>query len=226
MTYGDVQSPRQTVGRPSAAQHSISREDCAWTRPEPISPTDLYLELGTANAPVLIDVRTDTNFDPDDRLIAGALPLPDNVELWREELAKGSRFVVYDSQGDEASQGLAEALCELGLHAAYLAGGMTAWVAQGLPTRKRLAAGTSKWITRERPKIDRIACPWLILRFIDPEAEFIYVPAERVLAEARAIEPSPMTFLMSSSPMRASDARSTPFSASTTSLIRRFSISR
>ena len=38
-----------------------------------------------------------------------------------------------------------------------------------------------KWITRERPKIDRIACPWLISRFIDPEAEFLYVPAVEVL---------------------------------------------
>ena len=43
----------------------------------------------------------------------------------------------------------------------------------------------SKWITRERPKIDRIACPWLIRRFIDPSAEFIYVPSGDVLAEAR-----------------------------------------
>lgn len=41
-----------------------------------------------------------------------------------------------------------------------------------------------KWITRERPKIDRIACPWLISRFVDPEAEFIYVPKELVFAEA------------------------------------------
>jgi len=41
-----------------------------------------------------------------------------------------------------------------------------------------------KWITRERPKIDRIACPWLIRRFIDPDAEFLFVPADRVLAEA------------------------------------------
>ena len=38
-----------------------------------------------------------------------------------------------------------------------------------------------KWITRERPKIDRIACPWLISRFIDPAAEFLYVPAADVL---------------------------------------------
>jgi len=41
-----------------------------------------------------------------------------------------------------------------------------------------------KWVTRERPKIDRIACPWLITRFIDPEPEFLYVPADRVLAVA------------------------------------------
>lgn len=42
-----------------------------------------------------------------------------------------------------------------------------------------------KWITREHPKIDRIACPWLIARFIDQDAEFIYVPAELVLEKAR-----------------------------------------
>jgi hypothetical protein len=41
-----------------------------------------------------------------------------------------------------------------------------------------------KWVTRERPKTDRIACPWLIRRFIDPEAEFLYVPADRVLTVA------------------------------------------
>ena len=43
-----------------------------------------------------------------------------------------------------------------------------------------------KWITRERPKIDRIACPWLIARFIDPTPEFLYVPGEQVLAVAAA----------------------------------------
>jgi hypothetical protein len=47
------------------------------------------------------------------------------------------------------------------------------------------AGGASRWITRERPKIDRIACPWLVLRFIDPQAEFLYVPADRVFAEAK-----------------------------------------
>ncbi|OYW36271.1 MAG: chromate resistance protein [Hydrogenophilales bacterium 12-61-10] len=42
-----------------------------------------------------------------------------------------------------------------------------------------------KWVTRERPKIDRIACPWLIARFIDPAAEFLYVPAADVLTIAK-----------------------------------------
>ncbi len=42
-----------------------------------------------------------------------------------------------------------------------------------------------KWVTRERPKIDRIACPWLIARFIDPQAEFLYVPAGEVMTVAK-----------------------------------------
>ncbi len=41
-----------------------------------------------------------------------------------------------------------------------------------------------KWVTRERPKVDRIACPWLIKRFVDPEAEFLFVPADQVLVVA------------------------------------------
>lgn len=43
-----------------------------------------------------------------------------------------------------------------------------------------------QWVTRERPKIDRVACPWLIQRFIDPDAEFLFVPADRVLKVAAA----------------------------------------
>src|SRR5881628_3660191 len=41
-----------------------------------------------------------------------------------------------------------------------------------------------KWVTRERPKVDRVACPWLIKRFVDPDAEFLFVPPERVMAVA------------------------------------------
>jgi hypothetical protein len=48
-----------------------------------------------------------------------------------------------------------------------------------------------KWITRERPKIDRIACPWLIKNFIDKEAEFIYVPKEQVFDKAKELDAIP-----------------------------------
>ena len=48
-----------------------------------------------------------------------------------------------------------------------------------------------KWVTRERPKIDRIACPWLIARFIDPQAEFLYVPADQVLKVAEETGATP-----------------------------------
>lgn len=48
-----------------------------------------------------------------------------------------------------------------------------------------------RWITRERPKIDRVACPWLVQRFIDPAAEFIFVPANQVLPEAQARDAAP-----------------------------------
>jgi len=48
-----------------------------------------------------------------------------------------------------------------------------------------------KWITRERPKIDRIACPWLIQKFVDPEAEFIYVPFDQVITKAKELDAIP-----------------------------------
>src|SRR5487761_1903136 len=53
-----------------------------------------------------------------------------------------------------------------------------------LPNRRT----SMKWITRARPKTDRIACPWLIKRFIDPDAEILYAPTDQVLARAAAEE--------------------------------------
>jgi hypothetical protein len=55
----------------------------------------------------------------------------------------------------------------------------------GEPLRERdREVGRMRWVTRARPKTDRIACPWLIRRFIDPKAEIVYVPADRVLDHA------------------------------------------
>ena len=48
-----------------------------------------------------------------------------------------------------------------------------------------------KWITREHPKIDRIACPWLIKKFVDKQAEFIYVPYNQVLDKAKELDAIP-----------------------------------
>jgi hypothetical protein len=48
-----------------------------------------------------------------------------------------------------------------------------------------------RWITRERPRVDRVACPWLIERFIDKDAEFIYVPRDTVMEEAKRLGGTP-----------------------------------
>ena len=48
-----------------------------------------------------------------------------------------------------------------------------------------------KWITRERVKVDRVACPWLIKKFVDQEAEFVFVPADQVMEEAKRLEAVP-----------------------------------
>jgi hypothetical protein len=87
--------------------------------------------------------------------------------------------------GREASQTVAAALRRMGVDAQFLEGGIAAWAGQGLPTHPKIGSSPGKWVTRERPKIDRIACPWLIRRFIDPSAEFNYVPKNQVLAVAK-----------------------------------------
>jgi rhodanese-related sulfurtransferase len=151
-----------------------------------VSPSDLYAGLGTALAPVLVDVRRDDAFDADDRLIIGAFHRsPEEVTRWSNELSPGRPVVAYCSHGREVSQGVAGALRAAGVHAAYLEGGLSGWTQSNLATRKKLSAGEKNWITREHPKIDRIACPWLISRFINPNAEFIYVPAIEVVAAAK-----------------------------------------
>lgn len=149
-----------------------------------ISASDLYGLLGTSKAPTVVDVRRGPAFDADHRMVAGALRRdPADVNAWRRECPQGREVVVYCVHGREVSQEVAAALRALGIDARYLQGGIEAWLERGLPTRRKVCQ-TAMWITRERPKVDRIACPWLVRRFIDPEATFLYVPADRVLAVA------------------------------------------
>jgi rhodanese-related sulfurtransferase len=156
--------------------------------PISISPLDLRARLGTAAAPIVIDVRRPPAFADAQTLIASAFHrAPAEVDRWRGELPAGRDVVVHCVHGHEVSQDAAVALRAAGVDARYLAGGIEAWEAARLPTRRKIGAAPGKWVTRERPKIDRIACPWLIKRFIDPAAEFIYVPTREVLAVANAI---------------------------------------
>ncbi|HKW36385.1 MAG TPA: chromate resistance protein ChrB domain-containing protein [Burkholderiales bacterium] len=62
---------------------------------------------------------------------------------------------------------------------------MEGWKTAGGALDRKPALANTRWVTRERPKIDRIACPWLLARFVDPEAEFLYVPTKEVLATAK-----------------------------------------
>jgi hypothetical protein len=71
------------------------------------------------------------------------------------------------------------------INAIFLQGGVEAWREQGYPTAVKAAGNATRWVTRARPKIDRIACPWLIRRFVDAQARFLYVPTAQVAAVAQ-----------------------------------------
>jgi rhodanese-related sulfurtransferase len=100
--------------------------------------------------------------------------------------------VVACVHGHGRSQRLAANLRREGFRASVLQGGTEAWGAAGLPMAAAAARGVmlggtpTVWVTRRRPKIDRIACPWLVARFLDSRARFLFVEADQVLDVARA----------------------------------------
>jgi rhodanese-related sulfurtransferase len=157
--------------------------------PDAISCDQLARLLGTPKAPTLLDVRRDAIRVTDPRLLPGARALAE-TDLTPERLAAiatdlAGPVVVVCAEGHRLSQGTAAWLRHEGVQAEYLLGGQAAWLAAGLPLidpakiTARDGQGRSLWVTRSRPKIDRIACPWLIRRFIDPRAVFLFVaPAE------------------------------------------------
>jgi len=154
----------------------------------PIQHDDLRASLEAQAAPLVIDVRRSSAFLAATETLPGSLRRdPDSVARWAEELPRSGRIVVYCAHGREVSQRVAAELVQRGFDAGYLEGGIEAgWKARGGALDTKPAGVSSRWVTRERPKIDRIACPWLIARFIDPEAEFLYVPPGEVLAQAEA----------------------------------------
>src|SRR5438128_8321328 len=112
-----------------------------------VSPNNLYTRLGTASAPVLIDVRRQDTFGTDDKLIIGAFHRsPEDVERWRKDLPPGRPVVACCSHGREVSQGVATALRAAGIRAAYLEEGISGWKERRLPTRRNLGAASDKWV--------------------------------------------------------------------------------
>ncbi len=171
-----------------------------------ISPDQFAAVLGRPDAPLLLDVRREPRFRESAYILPGALRCaPGDVARFAASQPP-REVIVYCTYGHDVGCEAAQALRDAGWNARFLAGGMeggepgvdapeaiAAWRAHALPRlRKRADLGVtgerpSRWITRARPKIDRVACPWLVRRFIDPRASFLYVPAERVPQEAERL---------------------------------------
>ncbi len=157
-----------------------------------ISPQKLWHLIGTADAPQIIDVRRQDFFTQSPQLLPGALWRDaGKAQEWEGELDRARPIVAACKAGHEMSQTTVAQLRASGLDACVLEGGYQAWTNAGLPivakpelerfARKR----PSLWVTRRRPKIDRIACPWLIQRFLDPQARILFVDPDQVVEVAK-----------------------------------------
>jgi rhodanese-related sulfurtransferase len=162
-----------------------------------ISPEKLLRLIGLPRGPAIVDVRTERCFADAPSLVPGAVRRPHGeITQWAAGLGGRSAVVVCEN-GLELSAGAAAWLRHEGVAAESLEGGAQAWEAAGLPTvpqsklPARDAQGRTLWVTRARPKVDRIACPWLIRRFVDPEAVFLFVAPSEVRGVAERFGAAP-----------------------------------
>ncbi|UFZ06157.1 sulfurtransferase/chromate resistance protein [Bradyrhizobium ontarionense] len=162
-----------------------------------ISPDKLSRLIGTPQCPVVIDVRTEEDFAADPRLVPGAIRRgAEDAPQWGQEFA-GRSVIVICQRDAKLSQGAAAWLRVAKAAAETLEGGFEAWKAADLPLvpvarlPPRDAEGRTVWVTRARPKIDRIACPWLIRRFVDPKAVFLYVAPPEVVRVSERFKAAP-----------------------------------
>src|SRR5258708_3646284 len=141
--------------------------------------------IGPPNCPALVDVRPNDDYKADPRLIPGSARRSHaDVSAWTCEFTGRSAIAICQS-GAKLSEGAAAWMRHAGVAADSLEEGFDGWRKAGLPlviTTRMPALDDHKrtvWVTRARPKVDRIACPWLIRRFVDPSAVFLFVsPAE------------------------------------------------
>lgn len=154
-----------------------------------ISPAQLIRLIGTPDAPLLLDVRLPEDVGADPFLVPTARHVP---YAEAGAIQTDRPVVVICSRGRKLSEGVAALIRANGGQAEVLEGGHTAWRAAGLPVVPiALVAGTALWVTRHRPKIDRIACPWLIRRFLNPSARFLFVAPSEVTAVAERFDATP-----------------------------------
>ena len=160
-----------------------------------IATGELKAQCGKPGGPTLVNTLGAEAFEKTKIPGAVNVPLESGDFAARVEQEAGGKdrpVVVYCVHGHEVSQNAAKALRELGMAAQFLDGGLEeGWKAAGGKVMGKPKEGSTRWVTRERPKIDRIACPWLIRRFVDPEAEFLYVPSKEVMQAAKEKEATP-----------------------------------
>ena len=167
------------------------------TSPTEISIQQLSRLIGLPDAPVIVDVCVDEDFALDERHIPTAHRHP-FAEISDLALSlTGNRVVIVCKKGLKLGQGAAAILREHGIAAEFLGGGKLAWADAGnplVPVDKippLSPEGRTRWVTRHRPKIDRIACPWLIRRFVDRNAQFLFVEPSQVMNVAEKFDATP-----------------------------------
>lgn len=157
--------------------------------PNSIAPAQLSRLIGTPDCPTILDVRLPEDLAADPFLLPTARVVPYQTVA---DLALDGPVVVTCKAGRKLSEGAAALLRAKGLRAEVLEGGQEGWRAAGLPVLPLARmAETALWVTRHRPKIDRIACPWLIRRFINPAARFLFVSPAEVPAVADRFAATP-----------------------------------
>lgn len=155
-----------------------------------ITPESLFAALRRFPPPTLLDVRREERWREAADTLPGAIRRdPEAVATWAGTLEPHRPVVAFCVHGHEVSQGVAAALRAGGFDARVLAGGIESWRAAALPVVPRPTP--TLWVARERPRIDRLACPWLIRRFLDADARFLFVPAREVAAVAAATGATP-----------------------------------
>lgn len=160
--------------------------------PNQITPAQLLRLIGLPDAPAIVDIRIPEDLAADPRLIPGSYTLPHDRFAPAPAHLLGQKVIVVCQKGRKLSEGVAALLRAQGIDAQVLEGGSQAWAEAALPMIPLSAYPKSNlWVTRHRPKIDRIACPWLIRRFIDPTARFLFVTPSEVPAVAERFNATP-----------------------------------